>query len=57
VRFRQKPMLDLVVCVGHYPFTKEAVEQYFPERGTFKIAALPRNSSDLLLARADNIDS
>ena len=42
MRFRQKPMLDLVVCVGHYPFTKEAVEQYFPERGTFKIAALPR---------------
>jgi len=41
-RFRQKPMLNFKVCEGHYTFTKEAVEEYFPEKGNFEDAALPR---------------
>lgn len=42
VGFKQKPKLDLMVCAGHYTFTKEVVERYFPERGGFESEVLPR---------------
>ena len=47
--FKQKPMLDFKVCSGHYAFTKEAVEKYFPERGNFEDAALPKMARDGVL--------
>lgn len=44
--FRQKPMLDFKICSGHYAFTREAVEKYFPETGNFEDHALPRMARD-----------
>jgi len=38
--FRQKPVLDYNICSGHYAFTKEGVEIYFPEVGNFEESAL-----------------
>ena len=47
--FRQKPVLDYKVCSGHYAFTKEGVEAYFPERGNFEDVALPKMGRDGVL--------
>lgn len=44
--FRQKPILDFKVCAGHYTFTREAVEEYFPEKGNFEDTSLPRMAQD-----------
>lgn len=44
--FRQKPILDLKVCAGHYTFTRKAVEKYFPEIGNFEDLALPQIAVD-----------
>ena len=49
VNFRQKPKLDLMVCAGHYTFTKETIERYFPERGGFESVVLPSIVRDLPL--------
>lgn len=47
--FRQKPVLDYDLCSGHYAFTKEGVEKYFPERGGFEDTALSRMARDGVL--------
>jgi len=47
--FRQKPVLDYKVCSGHYAFTKEAVEKYFPKQGNFEDVPLPRMARDGVL--------
>jgi NDP-sugar pyrophosphorylase family protein len=47
--FRQKPVLPYDICVGHYAFTGEAVERYFPERGGFEDKTLPRMAGDGVL--------
>lgn len=47
--FKQKPLLDYKVCSGHYAFTKEGVETYFPERGNFEDVALPKMARDGVL--------
>jgi len=47
--FRQKPILDYKICSGHYAFTKEGVETYFPEVGSFEDTALPEMAEDGVL--------
>ena len=47
--FRQKPVLDYDICVGHYALDMEGVEGYFPERGGFEDTALPRMAVDGVL--------
>jgi NDP-sugar pyrophosphorylase family protein len=49
VKFKQKPKLDLMICAGHYTFTKKTVEEYFPLKGGFESEILPRIAHDLLL--------
>lgn len=44
--FRQKPTLDYKVCAGHYTFTKQAVDEYFPDKGNFEDTALQRMAKD-----------
>ena len=47
--FKQKPILDYKICSGHYAFTKEGVETYFPARGNFEDVALPKMARDGVL--------
>ena len=49
IGFRQKPLLDHKICCGHYAFTKEGVETYFPEKGNFEDAALQNMARDGVL--------
>ena len=53
VGFRQKPILDFRVCAGHYAFTVEGVERYFPSRGNFEDGALQRMARDGVLYSLD----
>lgn len=53
VGFDQKPMLDYQVCSGHYAFTCEGVETYFPVKGNFEDAALPKMARDGRLYRLE----
>jgi NDP-sugar pyrophosphorylase family protein len=44
--FVQKPILDFKVNAGHYAFTKNAIEAYFPEKGNFVDLMLPKMAQD-----------
>jgi len=47
--FRQKPRLDYKVCTGHYAFTKNGVQKYFPLKGNFEDSALQTMAEDCVL--------
>lgn len=47
--FQEKPRLDLRVSAGHYALTKDAVEEYFPERGNLEDTAFPMMARDGVL--------
>jgi len=43
VGFKQKPLLSNVsVCIGHYCFSKQVVERFFPAKGDFESEALQK---------------
>uniref|UniRef100_A0A6M3XPG5 Putative nucleotidyltransferase n=1 Tax=viral metagenome TaxID=1070528 RepID=A0A6M3XPG5_9ZZZZ len=52
--FREKPILDFYVSVGHYVFKKHIVEKYFPDIGNLEELVLP-NLAERRILKAERL--